>query len=253
MPVAIVTGSDSGIGKATAVALAERGFDVGITWHTDEEGAQGTAAEVRESGRRAEVRQVDLTDVSQAAQLVAELSDALGGIDALVNNAGTGHLTPFVELSLEEWRRVLEVDLTAAFVAGQEAARRMIDAGHGGRIVNVTSVHEHVPLRGSSAYCAAKGGLGLLTKVMAVELAEHGITVNAVAPGEIATPMTGQHDEDPTTKERPKIPLGRPGAAREIAAAIAFLVSPDASYVTGESFVVDGGMLLMAAVANQDD
>jgi NAD(P)-dependent dehydrogenase (short-subunit alcohol dehydrogenase family) len=252
MPVAIVTGSDSGIGKATAVTLAERGFDVGITWHTDEEGAQGTAEEVREKGRRAEIRQVDLTDASQGAKLVAELSDALGGIDALINNAGTGHLTPFVELSLEEWRRVLEVDLTAAFVAGQEAARRMIDAGNGGRIVNVTSVHEHVPLRGSSAYCAAKGGLGLLTKVMAVELAEHGITVNAVAPGEIATPMTGQHDEDPTTEERPKIPLGRPGAAREIAAAIAFLASPEASYVTGESFVVDGGMLLMAAVANQD-
>jgi NAD(P)-dependent dehydrogenase (short-subunit alcohol dehydrogenase family) len=198
------------------------------------------------------VRHVDLTEVSQGARLVSELADALGGIDVLVNNAGTGHLTPFVELSLEEWRRVIDVDLTAAFVASQEAARRMIEAGAGGRIVNVTSVHEHVPLRGSSAYCAAKGGLGLLTKVMALELAEHGITVNAVAPGEIATPMTGQHDEDPTTEERPKIPLGRPGAAQEIAAAIAFLASPEASYVTGESFVVDGGMLLMAAVANQD-
>jgi NAD(P)-dependent dehydrogenase (short-subunit alcohol dehydrogenase family) len=146
---------------------------------------------------------------------------------------------------------VLDVDLTAAFVASQEAARRMAAAG-GGRIVNVTSVHEHVPLRGSSAYCAAKGGLGLLTKVMALELAEHGITVNAVAPGEIATPMTGAHDEDPTTIDRPNIPLGRPGAAREIAAAIAILASPEASYVTGESFVVDGGMLLMAAVANQN-
>jgi NAD(P)-dependent dehydrogenase (short-subunit alcohol dehydrogenase family) len=252
VPVAIVTGSDSGIGKATAVALAGRGFDIGITWHSDEEGAHGTAGEVRDAGRRAEVRQVDLNDVSQGASVVAELSDALGGIDVLVNNAGTGHLTPFLEVSLEEWHRVLDVDLTAAFVAAQEAARRMVEAGAGGRIVNVTSVHEHVPLRGSSAYCAAKGGLGLLTKVMALELAEHGITVNAVAPGEIATPMTGAHDKDPTTIERPKIPLGRPGAAREIAAAIAFLASPEASYVTGESFVIDGGMLLMAAAANQD-
>jgi NAD(P)-dependent dehydrogenase (short-subunit alcohol dehydrogenase family) len=252
VPVAIVTGSDSGIGKATAVALAERGFDVGVTWHTDEEGAQGTAGEVREHGRRAELRQVDLTDVGQGATVVGGLADALGGIDVLVNNAGTGHSTPFLELSLDEWRRVLDVDLTAAFVAAQEAARRMVAAGAGGRILNVTSVHEHVPLRGSSAYCAAKGGLGLLTKVMAVELAEHGITVNAVAPGEIATPMTGAHDEDPTTKERPMIPLHRPGAAQEIAAAIAFLASPEASYVTGESFVVDGGLTLMAAVANQD-
>jgi NAD(P)-dependent dehydrogenase (short-subunit alcohol dehydrogenase family) len=252
VPVAIVTGSDSGIGKATAVALAGRGFDVGITWHTDEEGARGTAAEVREQGREAEVRQVDLSQVSNGAAIVGELADALSGIDVLVNNAGTGASTPFVEVSLDEWRRVLDVDLTAAFVAGQEAARRMIEAGGGGRIINVTSVHEHVPLRGSSAYCAAKGGLGLLTKVMALELAEHGITVNAVAPGEIATPMTGAHDKDPTEIERPNIPLGRPGAAREVAGAIAFLASPESSYVTGESFVVDGGMLLMAAVANQN-
>jgi NAD(P)-dependent dehydrogenase (short-subunit alcohol dehydrogenase family) len=252
VPNAIVTGSDSGIGKATAVALAERGFDLGITWHSDEGGAQGTAGEVRELGRRAEVRRVDLSDAAQPASVVGELTDALGGIDVLVNNAGTGSSTPFVELALEKWRHVLDVDLTAAFLAGQEAARRMISAGSAGRIINVTSVHEHVPLRGSSAYCAAKGGLGLLTKVMALELAEHGITVNAVAPGEIATPMTGAHEEDPATIERPKIPLKRPGAAREIASAIAFLASPEASYVTGESFVIDGGLLLMAAVANQD-
>ena len=252
MPVGIVTGSDSGIGKATAVILAERGFDLGITWHTDEDGARGTASEVQDKGRRAEVRQVDLSDVSQGARVVGELADALGGIDVLVNNAGTGSSSPFLEVSLEEWRCVLDIDLTAAFCAAQEAARRMVRGGRGGRIVNVTSVHEHVPLPGSSAYCAAKGGLGLLTKVMALELAEHGITVNAVAPGEIATPMTGQHEDDPGQNERPGIPAGRPGAAHEIGAAIAFLASPEASYVTGESFVVDGGLTLMAAVRNLD-
>jgi NAD(P)-dependent dehydrogenase (short-subunit alcohol dehydrogenase family) len=127
----------------------------------------------------------------------------------------------------------------------------MAAAGRGGRIVNVTSVHEHVPLEGSSAYCAAKGGLGLLTKVMALELAPHGITVNAVAPGEIATPMTGNEDVDPSTVDRPAIPAGRPGDAHEIAALVAFLASPEASYITGESVVADGGLLLMAAVANQ--
>jgi NAD(P)-dependent dehydrogenase (short-subunit alcohol dehydrogenase family) len=251
VPAALVTGSDSGIGKATAVALAERGFDVGITFFRDEEGASETAREVEAHGRRAVVRALDLTDAGQAQPLAREMDTELDGLDALVNNAGTGHGDPFLELELDEWRRVLEVDLTGAFLVAQEAARRMVGAGRGGRIVNVTSVHEHVPLSEAAAYCAAKGGLGLLTKVMALELAEHGITVNAVAPGEIATPMTGAHERDPGTIERPALPLGRPGYAREIASAIAWLCSQEASYVTGESFVVDGGLLLMAAEANR--
>jgi NAD(P)-dependent dehydrogenase (short-subunit alcohol dehydrogenase family) len=252
-PAAIVTGSDSGIGRATAVALAGDGFDVGITWHRDEAGAEGTASEVRAAGRRAVVRQLEAADPEAALRTIAEAIAELGRLDAFVNNAGTGDLTPFLELDLETWRHVLEVDLTAGFVLAQAAARRMVEQGEGGRIVDVTSVHEHVPLRGSAAYCAAKGGLGLLTKVMALELAEHGITVNAVAPGEIATPMTGNEDVEPDRVERPKIPLQRPGDAREIAAAIAFLCSPRSSYVTGTSFVVDGGLLLMAAVANQEE
>jgi NAD(P)-dependent dehydrogenase (short-subunit alcohol dehydrogenase family) len=108
-------------------------------------------------------------------------------------------------------------------------------------------VHEHIPRTGASAYCSAKGGLGLLTKVMAMELAEYGVTVNAIAPGEIATPMTGAEDTDPRTIERPNLPLGRPGHAREIAAWVAFIASEKSSYTTGASFVVDGGLMLMAA------
>jgi len=250
MPVAIVTGSDSGIGNATAVILARQGWDIGITWHEDEDGASEAADEVRRHGRRAEVRQLDLTQVDHVHDVIGSLADALGGVNALVNNAGTGASTPFLEMELDEWRHVIATDLTGAYLAAQEAARRMVEEGDGGRIVNVTSVHEHVPKSGSSAYCAAKGGLGLLTKVMALELAEHGITVNAVAPGEIATPMTHQEDEDVTADDRPAIPLGRPGDAREIGAVIAFLCSPEASYATGASFVIDGGMLLMAAEAN---
>jgi NAD(P)-dependent dehydrogenase (short-subunit alcohol dehydrogenase family) len=249
--IAVVTGSDSGIGKATAVAFARAGYDVGITWHEDKDGSEATAEEVRRAGRRAEVRHLDLTRPEEAAGVVDELADALGGLDVFVNNAGTGHSAPFLDHDLAAWRHVLEVDLTGPFCCAQRAAQRMEAAGRGGRIVNVTSVHEHVPLRGSAAYCAAKGGLGLLTKVMALELAEHGITVNAVAPGEISTPMTGQEDVDPHDQDRPGIPLGRPGDAREIASLIVHLASPESSYTTGSSYVIDGGMLLMPAQANR--
>jgi NAD(P)-dependent dehydrogenase (short-subunit alcohol dehydrogenase family) len=249
---AIVTGGDSGIGKATAVALASGGFDVGITWHSDDEGAGDTVSEVESHGRRGVARRLDLTRLPGAAAVVDELASELGGLDAFVNNAGGGASAAFLDFSWDDWRSVLDINLNGAFLCAQRAARRMVDQGRGGRIVNVTSVHEHVPLREAAAYCAAKGGLGMLTKVMALELAEHGITVNAVAPGEIATPMTGAEDEDPHGLERPAIPAGRPGDAREIAAAIAYLVSAEASYTTGHSLVVDGGLLLMAAIANQD-
>jgi NAD(P)-dependent dehydrogenase (short-subunit alcohol dehydrogenase family) len=248
--VAIVTGSDSGIGKATAVALARDGFDVGITWHTDEEGARSTAREVEESGRRAEVRRLDLAELPEAASVVDQLAVALGGLDVLVNNSGTSRQSPFLELAYDDWRHTLAVDLDGAFLCGQRAARRMVDQGRGGRIVNITSVHEHVPLGESAAYVTAKHGLGGLTKQMALELAEHGITVNAIAPGEIATPMTDNEDVDPRTIDRPSIPAGRPGDAREIASLVSWLVSDGAAYATGQSFVVDGGLLLMAAIRN---
>jgi NAD(P)-dependent dehydrogenase (short-subunit alcohol dehydrogenase family) len=249
--IAVVTGSDSGIGKATAAAFARAGYDLGITWHEDKDGAEDTAREVADAGGRAEVRHLDLTRADEAGGVIDTLIDALGGIDVLVNNAGTGYSAAFVDHDLDAWRHVLEVDLTGPFCCGQRAAQRMVAAGRGGRIINVTSIHEHVPLRGSAAYCAAKGGLGLLTKVMALELAPFGITVNAVAPGEISTPMTGQEDVDPHDQDRPGIPLGRPGDAREVAALIVHLASPESSYTTGASYVVDGGMLLMAAQANR--
>ncbi|MFE1296736.1 MULTISPECIES: SDR family oxidoreductase [unclassified Streptomyces] len=247
--VAVITGADSGIGRATAVRLARAGLDVGITWHEDLKGAEETAEEVRAHGQRAEVERMDLTRLPEAADAVDALCERLGRIDVLVNNAGTGTMTPFLDLEPDTVREVLEVDLVGPFLCGQRAARHMVRQGDGGRIVNVTSVHEHQPRVGAAPYCAAKGGLGLLTQVMALELAEHGITVNAVAPGEIATPMTGQEDIDVHGESRPGIPLGRPGDAREVAAVIAFLAGPDASYVTGASWSVDGGMLRMGPQA----
>ncbi|MET9855552.1 SDR family oxidoreductase [Streptomyces sp. NPDC006450] len=246
---AVITGSDSGIGRAVAVRFARSGIDVGITWHADERGARDTAEEVRAYGRRAVLSRLDLTALPDAADVIDELADELGGLDVLVNNAGTGTATPFVDLSLDTVREVLDVDLVGPLLCGQRAARRMIRQGRGGRIVNITSVHEHQPRVGAGPYCAAKAGLGLLTQVMALELAEYGITVNAVAPGEIATPMTGQEDADVHAVSRPGVPLGRPGDAREVAEVVAFLAGPEASYVTGASWAVDGGMLRMGPMA----
>ncbi|MFI9812814.1 SDR family oxidoreductase [Saccharothrix variisporea] len=247
---AIVTGSDSGIGEAIAVALAGGGADVGITWHTDEEGASSTAEKVRDLGVRAAVRRLDLSDLPAAAYVIDAIAEELGGVDVLVNNAGTGSTTKAMDMDFALWRHVLSVDLDGAFLCSQHAARHMIEAGKGGRIINITSVHEHAPRVGSAPYCAAKAGLGALTKVLALELAEHDITVNSVAPGEISTPMTGQEDVDPRTQPRPGVPLGRPGHAKEVAAVVAFLATPAAGYVTGASFVVDGGMLLMGPQAS---
>ncbi|WP_150307958.1 SDR family oxidoreductase [Planctomonas psychrotolerans] len=246
---AIVTAADSGIGKATAVALAAAGMDIGITWYTDSEGAEQTAEEVRSHGRNAVVARLDTTELPQCGDVIDALADELGGLDVLVNNAGTGDSTPLVDLDYETWRHVVAADLDGAFVCIQRAARRMVAAGTGGRIIAVTSVHEHQPRVGSAPYDAAKHGLGGLIKTAALELGAHGITANSVAPGEIATPMTGQTDVDPHTVDRPGIPLGRPGDAREIASVIAFLASSGSSYVTGASFVVDGGMLQMGPQA----
>jgi NAD(P)-dependent dehydrogenase (short-subunit alcohol dehydrogenase family) len=239
---AIVTGSDSGIGRATAVALARRGLAVGITWHTDEAGAHETA---RLAGGDTAIARLDLTAGEAVGDVIDDLADALGGLDVLVNNAGANHRAPALDDDLAGWRRAIEVNLTGPFVCAQAAARRMVAAGRGGRIVNVTSIHEHVPLPSAAAYCAAKAGLGMLTKVLALELAPYGITVNSVAPGHVATPMTGSARD----RALPQIPLGRPGRPDEIADVVALLAS--GGYATGASVLVDGGLSLTAVVPLQ--
>jgi NAD(P)-dependent dehydrogenase (short-subunit alcohol dehydrogenase family) len=244
--LAIVTGADSGIGAATAKLLATEGFDVAITFHSDEDGADETRREVEHRGQRCHVARQDLAS-PETGQVIDDLAGRLGGLGVLVNNAGTGHRDLAVDLPYDTWRRILATDLDGPFLCAQRAARLMIGAGHGGRIINVTSVHEHVPRLGTTAYCAAKAGLGMVSKVMGLELGRHGITVVSVAPGEIATPMSGTPQEDAFDQDRPGNPVGRPGHVNEVASVVAFLASPRSSYITSTSVVVDGGLTGMAA------
>lgn len=244
-----MTASDSGIGRATALALADAGMDVGVTWHSDEEGANGTAEEVRKRGRNAVVARFDATDFASVPGVVRNLAEELGGLDVFVNNAGGGSGGPFLDLDIESWRTVVGLNLDGAFIGMHTAAKLMADAGEGGRIIAVTSVHGSQPRVGSAAYVASKHGLEGLVKTMAQELGDKGITVNSVAPGEIATPINDMEAEDAEQTHRPGIPIPRPGKPQEIADVIAFLASPASSYVTGATWVVDGGMLQMGPQA----
>ncbi|WP_130834484.1 SDR family oxidoreductase [[Erwinia] mediterraneensis] len=242
--VAVITASDSGIGKTCALMLAEQGFDIGVTWRSDSEGAESTAEEVRRLGRRAETIQLDLSDPQEGGKALQSLIERLGRIDVLVNNAGTNAEAEFLDVTFDDWRKVFSVDVDGAFICGQIAARKMVEQGSGGRIINITSVHEHTPLPGSVAYTAAKHALGGLTKSMALSLLPHNILVNAVAPGAIATPMNNMSNEDAHKIKIPEIPAGRPGDTREIASMVAWLCSEWATYTTGQSFIIDGGFML---------
>lgn len=250
--IAVVTGASSGIGRAIALRLADDGLDLVVGYRTDLDGAQRTANGASERGIDVRMVRLDLAHPLEAAVALDAALDERG-IDVLVNNAGVNRRAWFLEEDVAAIEHILAIDLTGPLACCQLAARRMVSQRRGGRIVNVTSVHEHIPLRGASAYCAAKAALGAATKVMALELAEHEITVNAVAPGETATPMNGVPEHvDAATLPRLAIPAGRPGRPAEVAALVTHLASPAAAYTTGVSVVVDGGLSLMAAVANQE-
>ncbi|MFJ2814246.1 SDR family oxidoreductase [Streptomyces sp. NPDC091279] len=250
--VAVVTGASSGIGRATALELGRAGFDVVVGYGNNKAGAQEVVdALVTDHGRRAWPVQLPLAEPRSAVLALRGAVEEAGGVDVFVNNAGINRRASFLEESQEDWERVLAIDLTGPFLLAQEAARAMVRQGRGGRIINVTSVHEHIPIAGGSAYCAAKSALGMLTKTMALELGPQGIAVSSVAPGETVTPMNGHADSvDPRSLVRPVVPLGRPGASGEVAGLIRYLASEDAGYTTGQSFVIDGGLSLIAADAN---
>jgi NAD(P)-dependent dehydrogenase (short-subunit alcohol dehydrogenase family) len=233
--VAVVTGADTGIGWAIAERLQQDGFVLGFHTRENDDQSKSRFDEIAGSGR-AHWLVGDLSDRDIGERLVGETVDALGRIDVLVNNAGATSAKPALELDADDFDALFSVDVRGAFLMSSAAAKRMRD-GDGGVILNITSVHEHIPRPGFAVYASAKAALGMLTRSFALELAEDGIRVVAVAPGAIATPRNEEADE-----LSDQIPLGRPGDPVEVAALVSYLVSDEARYVSGTSVIIDGAM-----------
>jgi glucose 1-dehydrogenase len=243
---ALVTGGSSGIGRATALRLAAEGAAVVVNDVGPPEAAQEVVGQIAAGGGRAVAIAADVSDEAQVTAMFARARDELGAIDLLVNNAGVEAPFRLVDMPLDEWERVIGVNLTGPFLCSREMARGLPAGGRGGVIVNVTSVHEVIPWERFAHYCASKGGLKLFAQTIAKELAPHRIRVVNVAPGAILTPINRQLMEDPQERARveAEVPWGRLGRPEEIAAAIAWLACDEAEYVTGATLFVDGGMTL---------
>src|SRR5262245_55441969 len=243
--VAIVTGGDSGIGHAISLELGRQGAAVTVNYHKNQDAAEATVKAIEAAGGRAQAVQGDVSSVADIQKLVDAAVATYGQLDIMVNNAGMETRTSTVDTTEHQFDMVIAIDLKSAFFGVQLAAKQMLKQGGGGHIVNISSIHEDWPMPGSSPYCAAKGGVRMLTRTAGVELAPHGITVVGVAPGAVHTPIDEVTLSDPAQKAKLEsaIPLGRVAEPEEIANLVAFLASDGASYGTATTYVADGGMM----------
>jgi len=242
--VAIVTGGDTGIGKAISIALAQEGAKVVIDYHGDRKPAEELVANIQGFGGKAIAVPADVSKPDEVDELVREAAHAFGGLDILVNNAGIEEKHPFIEMPFDAFNKVLAVNLAGVWLCSQAAARHMVQQKRGGRIINISSVHEELAMPTNAPYCAAKGGVKMLMRTIAVELAQYDITVNDVCPGAVDTPMDEKLKENPEKYRAllSEIPLRRMAKPEEIAQLCVYLASEAGGYITGASFVIDGGM-----------
>lgn len=243
--VAVVTGSSSGIGAAIARAFAAEGAAVVVNYSRHEDPAQKVLDQIEGAGGRGVVVAADVSDPREVEAMVQQAVSNFGRLDIMVNNAGMERKMPFLETPFEVWQETIAVNLTGAWLGCQAAAKQMVAQKDPGRIINVSSVHEDLAMPTNSPYCATKGGVRMLMRTLAVELAPHDITVNNIAPGAIDTPMDAPLKQDPDMMKEllSEIPLGRMGKPEEVANLALFLASEDSSYVTGSTLFVDGGMI----------
>lgn len=243
--IAAITGGDQGIGRAVVERLAREGADIAFCYRANKQGADEVVAEVRKIGRKVIAVQADVGKIADGQRFVAESVSQLGRIDILVNNAGIEKRADFWDVTEQDYDAVLNVNLKGMFFITQAFVKHRMQAKAGGKIINMSSVHEELPFPHFASYCASKGGLKMLTRNLSIELAPLGITINSVAPGAIETPINRNLLNDPS-KLKPlleNIPLKRLGTPDDVAGIAAFLASSDADYVTGTTSFVDGGLL----------
>ncbi|MCC5639161.1 glucose 1-dehydrogenase [Nostoc sp. CHAB 5844] len=252
--VALVTGSSQGIGQAISVRLAQEGASVVINYRSHPEGAEetlhlvqaaGGVCHVARSSKKGVTIQADLSSISEAQELVQESTAQFGKLDILVNNAGLEKNQDFLDISEIDYDKVLDVNLKGTFFTTQAFVKHLKETNRPGKVINISSVHEELPFPHFTAYCASKGGLKMMMRNLAVELASLGITVNNVAPGAIATEINKEllNDQEKLNAVLKNIPLGRLGKPEDVAGLVAFLASADADYITGSTFYIDGGLL----------